>query len=190
MVGGHVSADAGVAICCSRANHETIVTAIDTFEGRKYDYTPRNSVEQNYARYSTDQVERIRNDVVMGALQGLSVRLGSLREGRKSIIFVSEGFTAMLPPQMRRQDASAPADPIAVGRGCRQSGHQPREQTASGSGRRTSTRGCATSTTSPTATTPPSTRWIRAGWRRSSTDSTTSRSGRRRALRRIGARCR
>src|SRR4029453_4969648 len=93
-------------------NHEAIVNAINTFEGRKFDYTPRNIVEQNYARYSTDQVEKIRNDVVMGALQGLSVRLGSLREGRKSVIFVSEGFTAMLPPQMRRQDASAPANPI------------------------------------------------------------------------------
>jgi VWFA-related protein len=93
-------------------NHETIANAINTFEGRKFDYTPRNIVEQNYARYSTDQVERIRNDVVMGALQGLAIRLGSLREGRKSIVFVSEGFTAMLPPQMRRMDASQPENPI------------------------------------------------------------------------------
>ena len=51
-------------------NHEAIANAINTFEGRKFDYTPRNIVEQNYARYSTDQVERIRNDVVMGALRG------------------------------------------------------------------------------------------------------------------------
>jgi VWFA-related protein len=93
-------------------NHELIANAINTFEGRKFDYTPRNIVEQNYARYSTDQVERIRNDVVMSALQGLAIRLGSLREGRKSIIYVSEGFTAMLPPQMRRMDASQPANPI------------------------------------------------------------------------------
>jgi VWFA-related protein len=93
-------------------NHNLVVGAINNFVGRKFDYTPVNQFEQNYARYSTDQVERIRNDVVMGALRGLSVRLGSLREGRKSVIFVSEGFTAMLPPQMRRADASAPADPI------------------------------------------------------------------------------
>jgi VWFA-related protein len=93
-------------------NHESVANAIQTFEGRKFDYTPRNIVEQNYARYSTDQVEKIRNDVVMGALQGLAVRLGSLREGRKSIVFVSEGFTAMLPPQMRRMDASQPENPI------------------------------------------------------------------------------
>ena len=93
-------------------NHNLVVGAINNFVGRKFDYTPVNQFEQNYARYSTDQVERIRNDVVMGALRGLSVRLGSLREGRKSVIYVSEGFTAMLPPQMRRADASAPADPI------------------------------------------------------------------------------
>jgi VWFA-related protein len=93
-------------------DHDKIANAINTFEGRKFDYTPRNIVEQNYARYSTDQVERIRNDVVMGALQGLAIRLGSLRDGRKSIVFVSEGFTAMLPPQMRRMDASQPANPI------------------------------------------------------------------------------
>jgi VWFA-related protein len=92
-------------------NHEQIINALEKFEGRKYDYEPRNQFEQQYMRLTTQQVEMIRNDVVMGALRGLSVRLGSLREGRKSLIFVSEGFTAMLPPQMQRQDASAPQDP-------------------------------------------------------------------------------
>jgi VWFA-related protein len=92
-------------------NHEQVITAIQRFEGRKYDYRPRNLIEEGYQRYSTDVIERIRNDVVMGALRGLSIRLGSLREGRKSLIYVSEGFTAMLPPQMRRMDASAPEDP-------------------------------------------------------------------------------
>ena len=95
-------------------DHESIIRAIENFEGRKYDYTPRNIFEQQYARYSTQQVEQIRNDVVMGALKGLSVRLGSMREGRKSIIFVSEGLMALLPPQMQRQDASQPPDPRAV----------------------------------------------------------------------------
>jgi VWFA-related protein len=89
-------------------DHAKIIGAINAFEGRKYDYRPRNQLEENYVRYPTETVERIRNEVVMGALRGLSVRLGSLREGRKSLIFVSEGFTAILPPQMRRQDASQP----------------------------------------------------------------------------------
>jgi VWFA-related protein len=93
-------------------DHAGLMAALQRFEGRKFDYTPRNQFEQNYARYPTETVERIRNEVVMGALKGLAVRLGSLREGRKSIIFVSEGFTAMLPPQMRRADASQPGNPI------------------------------------------------------------------------------
>ena len=33
------------------------------------------------------------------------MKLGALREGRKAIILLSEGFTAMLPPQMRDADA-------------------------------------------------------------------------------------
>ena len=110
-------------------NHDSIISAINSFEGRKYDYRPRNQLEESYSRYPTETVERIRNDVVMGALRGLSVRLGSLSERRKSIIFVSEGFTAMLPPQMRRADASMPADPRTLGIGSA-AGDTPREQTA------------------------------------------------------------
>ena len=93
-------------------DHAKIISAINAFEGRKYDYRPMNQLEENYVRYPTETVERIRNEVVMGALRGLSVRLGSLRDGRKSLIFVSEGFTAILPPQMRRADASQPENPI------------------------------------------------------------------------------
>src|SRR3989441_9462901 len=34
--------------------------------------------------------------------------MGSLKEGRKGLILVSEGFTNMLPPQMRNRDATMP----------------------------------------------------------------------------------
>jgi len=95
-------------------NFGSIERAIQQFQGRKYDYRPKNAIEEGYMRLSTDAIEKIRNDVVMGALRGLSVRLGSMREARKSIIFVSEGFTALLPPQMRRPDASMP-EPILGG---------------------------------------------------------------------------
>jgi VWFA-related protein len=98
-------------------NVNSIISAVNNFEGRKFDYRPRNQLEENYSRVPTETVEKIRNDVVIGALRGLSVRLGSLREGRKSIIFVSEGFTATLPAQMRRADASRPQDPVAVSDG-------------------------------------------------------------------------
>jgi VWFA-related protein len=82
-----------------------LISAIERFEGRKHNYEPRNMFEEQYANYPAQTVERIRNQVTMSALKAASVRLGGLREGRKSIIFVSEGFTALLPGSM--------ADPIA-----------------------------------------------------------------------------
>ncbi len=107
-------------------DHAGVIGAIERFEGRKFDYRPRNQIEEQYVRYPTETVERIRNDVVMGAVRGLAVRLGSLREGRKALIFVSEGFTAMLPPQMRREDASAPENPFqtAVAAGAQDSNRE------------------------------------------------------------------
>lgn len=89
-------------------NHASIVSAIQRFEGRKFRYDPRNEFEQQYSHYPTEVVEEIRNQVVMTALRGLATRLGSLREGRKAIIFVSEGFTSLLPPQMRNPVATLP----------------------------------------------------------------------------------
>ena len=87
-------------------NQASIISAIENFEGRKFNYQPRNAFEEEYARAPSEIVEQIRNQVVMGALRGLSTRLGGLREGRKAVIYVSEGFTAMLPPQLRTADAS------------------------------------------------------------------------------------
>jgi VWFA-related protein len=93
-------------------DHASIVSAVQKFEGRKFDYTPRNRFEEEYARYPTPEVERIRNEVVMDALSAVAVRMGSMRQGRKSIIYVSEGLTVMLPPQMQRSNAQNPIDPL------------------------------------------------------------------------------
>jgi VWFA-related protein len=84
------------------------VSAIEQFLGRKFDYTPRNMFEEKYANYPASVVERVRNEITMGALKGAAVKMGGLREGRKSIIFVSEGFTAMLPTQLQNPVASQP----------------------------------------------------------------------------------
>ena len=110
-------------------DHTAIANAVQRFDGVKFDYRPRNQYEENISRYPTETVERIRNDISMGALRGLAVRLGSMREGRKSIIYVSEGFTAMLPPQMRRGDASAPENPFQA-QAAAASQDSSREQTA------------------------------------------------------------
>jgi VWFA-related protein len=89
-------------------DHQAVMRAIERFEGRKFNYEPRNSIEERYALYPAEVVERIRRQVTMSALEGLSIKLGALREGRKAIIFVSEGFTALLPPQLRDPIASMP----------------------------------------------------------------------------------
>ncbi|MDO8834570.1 MAG: VWA domain-containing protein [Vicinamibacterales bacterium] len=89
-------------------DHESVVRAIRQFEGRKYDYRPRNQVEEKYAYYPAQTIETLRNQITISALEGLCVRLGSIREGRKAVILVSEGFTALLPPQMRDPMAAMP----------------------------------------------------------------------------------
>jgi VWFA-related protein len=87
-------------------NRDTLMGAIDKFEGRKFNYDPRNQFEEQYAFYPAAVVERIRNQVTMDALKAACIQMGALREGRKSIIFVSEGFTSTLPTQL--------SDPVAA----------------------------------------------------------------------------
>ena len=88
-------------------NHEQIIRALEDFEGVKYDYQPRNMYEHQYANFPTTTVELIRNDVSLSALKALAIHLGGLREGRKSVIVLSEGYSNYVPPQMRDRDAMA-----------------------------------------------------------------------------------
>ena len=88
-------------------NRRSLASAIRGFTGRKYDYTPRNMFEERYVHYvPTIEAERIRNQVTLTALKGLIIKLGGLREGRKAIILISEGFTNSLPAQMNDQVAT------------------------------------------------------------------------------------
>ena len=89
-------------------NRDSLTRAIEKFEGRRFNYNPRNEFEENYAYYPAAAVEKIRNDVTLSALEGATVKLAGMREGRKSIILVSEGFTAMLPPQLNDPVAAMP----------------------------------------------------------------------------------
>jgi VWFA-related protein len=89
-------------------NHEALARAIEKFDGRKFDYTPRNQFEEKYANYPATVVERMRNEVSLSALRSLVTHMGSLREGRKAVILVSEGYTNYLPPQLRDPIASMP----------------------------------------------------------------------------------
>jgi VWFA-related protein len=96
-------------------DHNRIIGALNTFVGRKGDYTPKNAMEAQYANYSAEEVERIRNQVSMSAIEGLITHMGSLKVGRKALILVSEGFSSTLPPQLRDPIATLPglANPSA-----------------------------------------------------------------------------
>ena len=111
-------------------NHASIVSAIERFEGRKFNYEPRNLFEEQYAHRPTEVVEMVRNQVVMGALRGLMTRLGGLREGRKAIIYVSEGLTALLPPQLRNRNAQLGPFGNPAARNPLAGENDPREETA------------------------------------------------------------
>jgi VWFA-related protein len=89
-------------------NHEEVIRVVERFEGRKFDYRPRNEFEDRYSMYPAEVVERIRNEVSLSALRGLMTRLGGLREGRKAVILVSEGYSNYLPPQLRDPIAEMP----------------------------------------------------------------------------------
>lgn len=89
-------------------NHDAITKGLQQFRGRKFDYTPRNEFEERYAYYPTETVEQIRNQVSMSAMKALISHMGGLKEGRKALILVSEGYSGMLPPQLRNQNATIP----------------------------------------------------------------------------------
>jgi VWFA-related protein len=89
-------------------NHEAVIKEIESWDGRRFDYRPRNEFEERYANYPVEIVERVRNQVSLSALEALATGLGTKREGRKSIILVSEGYSNYVPPQMRDPVASMP----------------------------------------------------------------------------------
>jgi VWFA-related protein len=86
-----------------------VASAIRGFTGRKYDYKARNLFEERYVHYvSTMEAERIRNQVSLSAIKAMIIHLGGLREGRKSIILITEGYGNRLPAQAQDQIADEP----------------------------------------------------------------------------------
>jgi VWFA-related protein len=88
------------AVTFSR-NHDATARQIMAFQGRKYDYTPKHPVEEVYQYLQPEQIESLRNQIVTSALEGLCVYLGTLREGRKTIVYVSEGLLSSIPAGAR-----------------------------------------------------------------------------------------
>jgi VWFA-related protein len=78
-------------------NHDGTAAAIMKFDGRKYDYTPKNLYEERYQNQPPELLERMRNDLTLSGLENACIFMGTLREGRKTILFVSEGLSGTLP---------------------------------------------------------------------------------------------
>jgi VWFA-related protein len=67
-----------------------LTDVVRRFEGRHNEIFPvKNAAEE--AQLKSGDVERLRAQVTLSALSALCVHLGGLREGRKTIIFVSQG---------------------------------------------------------------------------------------------------
>src|SRR5882762_176183 len=107
MVGVMYPLESTASVRMTRS-HSAVSRGLQQFLGRKFEYDPKNQYEEVYAHYPTEIVERIRNQVSLSALKALIVHMGSLKEGRKSLILVSEGYTNIIPPQMRNRDAQQP----------------------------------------------------------------------------------
>ncbi len=67
-----------------------LLRVISTFEGRQGELFPiKGPLEE--AQWASGQVRRLRAEVTFSALTALTMKLGGMREGRKTIVFVSQG---------------------------------------------------------------------------------------------------
>ncbi|HKT81968.1 MAG TPA: VWA domain-containing protein [Vicinamibacterales bacterium] len=76
-------------------NREITIKAIQQFEGRRGNYTPRNPIEEGYVKWNglqPEEIEVVRREVVYSALRAIATHMGGLKQGRQTLIFVSEGF--------------------------------------------------------------------------------------------------
>ena len=88
------SADARPTRSAGRANYGDLALAVHKLEGRYREYLPPRSVLEE-AQLGRRDVERLRSEVTISAVQSAASYLGGLREGRKAIIFVSEGLPGL-----------------------------------------------------------------------------------------------
>ena len=101
-------------------DRETALKAISAFYGRRGDYTPKFPVEEEHLKQPRS-IESIRTDIARRALEALAIHLGGLKEGRKTLLFVTEGF-AMDTADMREISMAAnrmnvaiyPVDPLGM----------------------------------------------------------------------------
>jgi VWFA-related protein len=71
-------------------NHDEVVRALRNFSGRTN--RAMTAAAQAYLAKSPREAPRIRREISLSALKALILRLGGLKEGRKTILLVTEGF--------------------------------------------------------------------------------------------------
>jgi hypothetical protein len=90
---------------------DSIVAELRNFEGRKYDYRPRNPFEEQYANYPAQAVETVRNEVTMTALRGLSVSWGRCVRAERRWSSSARVFIAAAPQMRPEPRAAGPGQP-------------------------------------------------------------------------------
>jgi VWFA-related protein len=90
LVGVYYPLDSVTDVNFSR-DRERVIKQIRAFYGRRGDYTPTRPVENDHLRFQ-DRIEQIRRQITVSALAGLATHLGGIKQGRKAVVFVTEGF--------------------------------------------------------------------------------------------------
>jgi VWFA-related protein len=72
-------------------DREMVRRAIESFEGRKGDYAPRNAFERDYIAGTPARIDAARTQVALSAINALAVHLGSLGDRRKTLIVATDG---------------------------------------------------------------------------------------------------
>jgi hypothetical protein len=78
-------------------DQQELVRIVQAFEGRQGEMFPVKS-RMEEAQLARGNLRRVRAEVTLSALAALTVKLGGLREGRKTILFVSQGPPTYLGP--------------------------------------------------------------------------------------------
>jgi VWFA-related protein len=71
-----------------------LLARIARLEGRSGVYSPTRSAAEDNVNGRPD-IERVRSEVTTSALKSAAVHLGSIKDGRKSIILISDGLTGL-----------------------------------------------------------------------------------------------
>ncbi|MGE5246515.1 MAG: VWA domain-containing protein [Betaproteobacteria bacterium] len=101
--------DSLLAIRATR-DRDALQAALSGLQGREGDYEPRSAFERNYIAGDHARIDAARAQVTLSALNALVVHLGRLGNGRKTLLFVSEGLSA--PPRRRGFEPMATLDTV------------------------------------------------------------------------------